>query len=337
MGRRMKSKTYLTNCLKNFGNAAQYDAEAKKIMADKGLMAMILKEAVKELRGYERSEIERFIEGVRVSRAHAAAITGMNAEDAEPEEGTVRYDVKFFVIIPGRERIKIIINLEVQKEYLRKQLMPRGIYYCCRSVTGQKDREFEGADYAGIKKTYGIWLNLNAPRREADSTFCVELRPRVLTGSVNPEKHRYDLMNVTMIGLDDESYARRATKLHGYLGTIFTTKLSPQEKIRILQEEYGVEPTKEVREGVGNMCNLGEVLVMETWEKAVKETRRKINKETRKKIMKANQRAEVAETRAEEARVREEAAETRAEAEKARADQAERELEKLRKLLDQTN
>ena len=267
----MEHVTYLTNCLTNFGTAAQYDAEAKKIVADKGLLAMILKEAVKELREYERSEV------------------------------------------------KIIINLEIQKEFLKSQQMPRGIYYCCRNITGQKDREFEGEDYAGIKKTYGIWLNLNAPRREADSTFCVELRPRVMAGDVDPEEHRYDLMNVTMIGLDDESYARRATELHGYLGTIFTTKLSPQEKIRILQEEYGVEPTKEVKEGVGKMCNLGEALVMETWEKAMKEAE--------KEIAKVEMKVEAEKNRAEAEKNRAEAAETR-------ANQAEKELEELKNLLN---
>ena len=56
------------------------------------------------------------------------------------------------------------------------------------------------------------------------------------------------------------------------------------------------------------MCNLGDALVMETWEKAVRATR----KENKKKIMEANKRAEDAEKR---------------------ADKAKRELEELRKLL----
>ena len=308
----MRRTTYLTNALKKYGSAAQYDAEAKKIMADKSLLAMILQVTVSELRGFDRSEIERFIEGVEVS--DAPAITGMNTEDADPEEGMVRYDVHFYVIIPKKQRVKILLNVEIQKEYHASgDLMPRGIYYCCRIISGQKDREFMGDDYESIKKTYGIWLNLNAPKSEADSIFCVELTPKVLAGNADPENHKYDLMNVTMIGLNDDSYIRRATELHGYLGTIFSKKLKPEEKIRILKEEYGVEPTKEVKEGMIKLCNLGEALLEEGREEGREKGREEGRQEERENTRRESERADAAEKR---------------------AFQAEKELENLKRLLE---
>lgn len=307
----MRRNTYLTNMLQKYGSTAQYDAAAKKIMADKSLLAMILRVTVSELRGYDRSEIERLIEGVEVSEA--PAITGTNTEDADPEDGTVRYDVHFYVILPKKQRVKILLNVEIQKEYHADgDLMPRGIYYCCRIISGQKDREFVGEDYENIKKTYGIWLNLNAPKQEADSIFCVELTPKVLVGNANPERHKYDLMNVTMIGLNDDSYKKRVTELHGYLGTIFSKKLKPDEKIRILKEEYGVEPTKEVKEGMETMCNLGEALL--------EEGRQEGRQEERENTRRESERADAAETRANEAETR--------------AYQAEKEVDYLKRLLE---
>ena len=283
MGSKRTRNTYLTETLAACGNAAQYDAQAKKIAADKGFLARVLKATVKELREYELPEIERFIEGVEVmgiserDEAHAEedfmpAIAGMNSEDAAVGAGTIRCDLKFYVLIAGKERIKILINLEVQKSYPKEyDVMPRGIFYCCRTIAGQKNVEFRGDDYNGIKKTYGIWLNLNAPKEEADSIFCVELVPRKIEGNPNPESHRYDPMNVTLVGLDKDSYQKKATELHGYLGTIFSERLNVEEKLEILREEYGVEPTEEVKEDMESMCNLGEALYAEAYDEAYDE------------------------------------------------------------------
>jgi len=167
--------------------------------------------------------------------------------------------------------------------------------------------------------------------------FCVELKLKVLVGKANPENHKYDLMNVMMIGLNDDSYKKRATELHGYLGTIFSKKLKPAEKIRILKEEYGVEPTKEVKEGMEKMCNLGEALL----EEGRQEGREEGRQEERKNTLRESARADIAETRANEAETRADIAEKRADAAETKANeaetrayQAEKEVEYLKRLLE---
>ena len=69
-------------------------------------------------------------------------------------------------------------------------------------------------------------------------------------------KARFDLLSAVMVCNDQYSYQRKTTPLHGLLGTLFSTKLTPDEKMALLREEYGIETTVEVKEGMKRMCNL---------------------------------------------------------------------------------
>lgn len=186
----MEKKTYLSRNLNAFGERAELDAEAKKIVADKGVLSRILQGNVIELAEY-----------------------GLH----------------------------------------------RAVFYCCRMISAQKDTEFVGDDYDGIKKVYSIWLCLNAPQMEADTITSYSLTPKNIIGNTDSTRHRYDLLNVTMIGLNETSYQKKVTDLHGYLGTIFSGRLSSSDKIRILDEEYGVKPTKEMKEGLNKMGSLADL------------------------------------------------------------------------------
>ncbi len=89
-------------------------------------------------------------------------ITGDNTEDKIPNEGRITYDIKFAVYIPGGERIKLIINVEAQKEFnAGYDLVTRGVFYGARMISAQKDREFIGDDYDSVKKVYSIWICMN--------------------------------------------------------------------------------------------------------------------------------------------------------------------------------
>ncbi|MBR1700894.1 MAG: hypothetical protein IJ716_02960 [Lachnospiraceae bacterium] len=261
----MKQTTYLNRSLDSYGDRAEFDAEAKKITADKGVLARILQSNVVELKDYDLQEIETFIEGTEISKvplipgSKTEAITGMNTEDSVPGEGKITYDVRFYVCIPGKERIRILLNVEIQKDfYPGYDLVPRGIFYCCRMISAQMDTEFTGEDYDKIKKVYSIWLCLNAPLIEADTITSYRITPENIVGAVDSKRHRYDLLNVTMIGLNEDSYQKRATDLHGYLGTIFSPKLSSDDKVKMLEQDYGVKPTKEVKEGLQKMRGLAD-------------------------------------------------------------------------------
>lgn len=148
---------------------------AKKLIADKGVLSWIVKYTVEELKDYPLKEIAEFIEGIEIASipvypgmVKTEAIVGMLTEDAVPNEGKVTYDVHFYVLVPEKERIKLIINIEIQKDYYPGyDLVPRGIFYGARMISAQLKTEFGDDNYDDIKKVYSIWLCLNAPNKEA--------------------------------------------------------------------------------------------------------------------------------------------------------------------------
>lgn len=104
----MGRKTYIANQLSTAQLKAQYDSEAKKIVADKGILARIIKEIVVEMKEYSLEEIEGAIEGVEISEVpiypgkavqrplkqekksedrKPQAIIGLATEDKVPNEG----------------------------------------------------------------------------------------------------------------------------------------------------------------------------------------------------------------------------------------------------------
>ena len=63
-------------------------------------------------------------------------ITGDSTESRIPGEGTITYDIRFRVYVPGqgsRETVKLLMNVEAQKKfYLKYRIVTRGIFYGAR-------------------------------------------------------------------------------------------------------------------------------------------------------------------------------------------------------------
>ena len=45
------------------------------------------------------------------------AITGNDTSDKVIGEGTITYDVRFYAVTPDEQRIRLLINIEAQKDY----------------------------------------------------------------------------------------------------------------------------------------------------------------------------------------------------------------------------
>ena len=275
-----KRKTYLARSIEMADEKAQYDAYAKKIISDKTILAWIAKYAVKELKEYTIPVIRSCIEGepeVATTPVYpgsvrnkneagtekdtgAEAISGRSTEDKVPNEGTVTYDIRFHLITPEKEKIKIIVNVEIQKNfYPGYDLVTRALFYCARMLSAQMDTEFTAENYDGIKKVYSIWLCLDAPDYLADTITQYSIRPESIVGEIKG-KARYDLMSAVMICLNGKSYENKKTPLHGLLGTIFSEDLSSREKEMILNQDYEIETTRIVKEGMSKMCNLSDAI-----------------------------------------------------------------------------
>lgn len=264
----MTQKTHLTRSIEAADEKAQYDEYAKRIVADKNILAWIAKYTVQELKEYSISTIVFCIEGdpevsevpVHPSRMKkkTEAVTGLATEDKIPDEGEIFYDIRFYIITPDKERIKIIINIEIQKDfYPGYDLVTRGVFYCARMLSAQLDTEFTAENYDDLKKVYSIWLCLNAPDYLADTVTQFSIKQENIIGEFKKET-RHDLMSIVMICLNGKSCHKKISKLHGMLGTVFSEELSAKEKTNILEEEYEIEAKREIKEGIGSMCNLSD-------------------------------------------------------------------------------
>lgn len=147
----------------------RYDAQCKRVLSRKEVLAWILKYTTEEFKDLPITEIEGCIEGtpevssVKVNLGETnETVTGMPNESKVQGEGSIYYDIRFFAFVPRREdRIRLIINVEAQKDYYPGYQIPtRGVFYGARMISSQLGTEFSGSSYDGIKKVYSIWVCL---------------------------------------------------------------------------------------------------------------------------------------------------------------------------------
>lgn len=171
----MKAESTLAKMISTAGEKAAYDNACKRLLANKIILAWIMKSCLEEYRDCGISEIaSKYIEGeAQISEAavhpdeeaESLQITGLNTEDSTINEGTVTYDIRFRAIVPDTgERISLIINVEAQNDfYPGYPIVKRNLYYCCRLVSSQYGTEFTNSHYEKIKKVYSIFICMNPP------------------------------------------------------------------------------------------------------------------------------------------------------------------------------
>ena len=251
-----------------------YDENVKKFLSQKNILAHILKYCVKEFSDMEIPNIIPCIEGepeiskmkVDASLTHmidfydVKSIDGMNTEDTSREEGKVFFDIRFYVRFPQEdELVKMFINVEAQNEVenLSYDIVTRGIYYCARMISSQKQREFVKSEYEKIKKVYSIWVCTSCKeeyRKDTITSYSVEQTNVV---GHYPNKDKYDLMTVVVIGLAEEvaGASSEELKLHRLLETFFSSTLSKAEKRDIVENEYHIPYNEDIERSVEEMCN----------------------------------------------------------------------------------
>ena len=149
----MEYENTLAASISGAGDNAALDVSCKRLIANKSILAWILKDCVEEYRDCDINDIaEKYIEGepqiaevaVNLDETNAPRVRGMANEDASVTEGTVTYDIRFMCSAPvSGESIRLIINIEAQNDfYPGYPLIKRGIYYCSRMISAQYGTEF---------------------------------------------------------------------------------------------------------------------------------------------------------------------------------------------------
>ena len=269
---------------------AEYDRLAKRFLSRKPILAQILKYSVREFADCTLEDIEqKYIEGDpsltinTVPLDDTLDIKGRNAESSSPNEGLVTFDIIFDAHAPTTsEPIKIIINIEPQKTTvgLDYKLMKRAVYYAARLISSQKEKDFHGDDYNGIKKIYSIWVCMNVQNYRADSIQEYRLTENVLHGNFQDAVENYDLIDIIILNLGKKPTTH---KLLNLLHLIFMDLKTSNEKEKILKEDYDLEITRDMGEEVSKMGGLMEPLLEIAAEKAATEAAAKAAAESEKK------------------------------------------------------
>ncbi len=308
--------TFITEAIVNAKDGAQYDDAVREILSDKNILAWILCCTTKEFRGMPAEEVKACIEGepevsevpIEPGRTNEAII-GDNTEDKIMHEGIVRFDIRFSAVTPHKKRIKIIVNVEAQKEfYPGYDLVTRGVYYGARLISSQKNREFTGSHYDDIKKVYSIWICLNAPKYAQNTVTEYKIQQDKLYGDYRG-RARYDLMSVVMIclGEPEENVGSEDTyqKLLRLLSVLASHRMEPEEKLQVLEQEYHIATTSKLEEGVNIMCNWSEGIIEritkevteqvteEITERVTEEVTERVTEEITGKVTKATKKADV--------------------------------------------
>ena len=267
----MEIENILAKNITAAGEKAAYDAACKRLLANKVILAWIMKSCMEEYKAHSINEIaERYIEGIpQIAEAAvnpdedgyegSEQIRGAKNEDSTIQEGTITYDIRFLAIVPGTgETIRLIINVEAQNDfYPGYPIIKRALYYCSRMISSQYGSEFTETHYEKIRKVYSIWICPNPPKKRENTItrYCVQ--EENLVGQVLEQKENYDLLTVVMICLGlghagDDNY-RGILKL---LGVLLSSEKEAEEKKKILQEDFDIAMTKTLESEVSAMCNL---------------------------------------------------------------------------------
>lgn len=261
--------TEVKNAIKATDRDAQYDDSAKRLLGQKIILAHILVKTVDEFKGMDPKKVVPFIEGKpyistvpvepgltnKRSEAGGQKIVGFNTENAEINEGLVRFDIVFYVRMKDGLS-QIILNVEAQKsQSAGYELLNRAVFYVSRLISSQKERDFENTNYNDIKCVYSIWVCVGM---DENSMNHIHLTNDNMLGSY-VWKGKMDLINIIMIGLakqlpeHDEQY-----ELHRLLGALLSKELNVDEKLNIIGNEYDIPIEENFRKVVGVMCNLSQ-------------------------------------------------------------------------------
>ena len=219
------------------------DNVARILLTHKQIVAMILREYFPEFNGVPLDFIrDKCLDGLE----DADYLIGDRTRGSSGTD----MDVCIHARIPKdlESQVGVIINMEIQKKFNPGyDIIKRGIYYACDLIAMEKETVFTDCNYDGLKKVYSIWICLGAPEEKANQVFrygMAELCQTDETQAIHQVGAAYDLLEIMMICLNDR-YKEGGDSVIDMLRTLFSMKLSKEQKNKILEEKYSITFTKE--------------------------------------------------------------------------------------------
>ena len=249
----------------------QYDAQCKRVLANRVILAWILKYTVKEFKNMSIRQIKKCIgNDIHISRVRVSPgktntpeperIVGEDGADKIPGEGDIYFDIRFSVYLPKkREKVKMIVNVEAQKDFYPGYAIPgRGVYYGARMISAQKGTEFSGNDYDNIKKVYSIWICMNCPDHIGNAISEYSITKKDKIPGIPDKDETYDKLSVIMICLNPRT--GKGNRLTQMLNVLLSSEMKPEKKIKALEEDFHIPMEDEMGEELNQMCNLSDLV-----------------------------------------------------------------------------
>ena len=270
-------ETNISQALDITSERAKYDESIKEILADKQILARILKYTLDEFENLELDTIianidEPEISRVRIEPGHTNTekIKKCAEEDNVPGEGKIFFDIRFSVY-HGPKQIKVLINIEAQKSSraskLGYHLDNRIIYYLSRMISAQKEVEFNRSDYDDLKAVRSIWICMDAADDE-DSINRIVLSQDTVFGRNMDLTNLSKVQGVIIRLRSNENSEVSKNTLIAMLEELLK-KESAEIKKKRLSENFGLVMDAETERRMDIMCNLSEVMIEQGIEKGI--------------------------------------------------------------------
>lgn len=289
-------ETNLSQTIDSTNYNARYDQSIKELLADKQVLARILKFTLSECAELSYDEImaamsEPEISRVRVEPGQTNTFERVSlkaTEDAVPGEGSLFYDIRFEIYLNDCQE-KILINIEAQKttnsSSLGYNIENRIIFYISRMVSAQKNVEFSNSDYDNIKAVRSIWICMDAKDTE-DSINRICLNTENIYGK-EVELKDLDKMQAVIIRLRKNDNAQKSKNtLIALLEELIRVEDVNKKKM-VLKDEYGFVLNKDIERKVNKMCNVSELVFERGIERGIEQgIERFLIESVKKKIQK---------------------------------------------------
>lgn len=243
-----------------------YDAACKKVLAEKGIIANILKYCTTEFADVSIADIcnkylqeKPIIGNITVEPADITSLQGTANEDNSLAEGKIYYDIRFTAIVPNdKDIVELIINIEAQNNFNPGYpLLKRSIYYGSRLISGQYGSVFTKSHYEKIQKVYSIWICTEPTKSWEYSITKYSMQESNIVGIAHAPVADYDLMTIVFVCLGHKSYTE-LTGLLKILNLMFIDRIADKNSLSVLKDEFAVSLTPSLEKGVKEMCNLSE-------------------------------------------------------------------------------
>ena len=182
-------------------------------------------------------------------------IAGENTEDSSISEGTLYYDIRFSVRLGEKEYIKILFDVEAQKDYMPGyHIVTRGIVYGARMISSQIGREFDLKHYDNAKKIYSIWICFDVAKKIGNAISRYAIQKEDILPGIPDKKQAYDKLTIIEVCLNEEKESEH--ELIRMLNTLFSDTKSSNEIKEILENKYEVPMNTNYGKEIELMCNL---------------------------------------------------------------------------------